>query len=640
MYKNTNKNTVKLPDNNGQNIPLNNLNISLIGGVSCGKSTFVNALFCNELAQSSIKRTTMCPTIFIENKELDFDEKEIYNQIKAKNMEIIKETENGYVYDECKELVYNVGKLDINLTDEFLVNIYDIPGLNDARTKTTYYQYLKDNFHKFNIIVFLIDIHSGLNTADEIDMLRLITNSTKEIKNNFNKNVYTLVIVNKADDMQMKIDDTNDINNTNETSGREILYLDDELNEMFEQVNLTVKSEFEKINISEHLIDIIPLCGLDSYLYRMIKKYGSAYELKDADILKIGVNQMGKKFNKKTKINQRSEVLNIIQDLTFVDDMIKLSGFDGFEKSLFNFLNSNYMIKDLLISNLLLDINSYPPLSDIFENTTDITKLSNQVCFYIQKLDKFKQIDETIYTYYLNNIYKDMNDGIKNFIDNTNNSIHWFKEYYDTISSQIIDKYFNTIKSDELYPEYLKKKIFQDVIDTFTSKKITILMFINNIELCMKSKVLKLKEDTKENNIDEGIITIEDILGALMCNFYDKNTFLIKPNEIPLLINNLNIIIFFYLKNKHFMEKFLRFILLNIINNDIDKRDILLKKKMFFDINQEVVMSNYLMFIISSKHTESNILSSNIFIEGFNMKYELLDEYKFEQFYIDFLKKE
>jgi predicted GTPase len=639
MYKNTNKNTVKIPDNNGQNIPLNNLNISLIGGVSCGKSTFVNALFCNELAQSSIKRTTMCPTIFIENKELDFDEKEIYNQIKAKNMEIIKETENGYVYDECKELVYNVGKLDINLTDKFLVNIYDIPGLNDARTKTTYYQYLKDNFHKFNIIVFLIDIHSGLNTADEIDMLRLITNSTKEIKNNFNKNVYTLVIVNKADDMQMKTDDTNDtndINNTNETSGREILYLDDELNEMFEQVNLTVKSEFEKINISEHLIDIIPLCGLDSYLYRMIKKYGSTYELKDADILKIGVNQMGKKFNKKTKINQRSEVLNIIQDLTFVDDMIKLSGFDGFEKSLFNFLNSNHMIKDLLISNLLLDINSYPLLSDIFGNTTDITKLSNQVSFYIQKLDKFKQIDETIYTYYLNNIYKDMNDGIKNFIDNTNNSIHWFKEYYDTISSQIIDKYFNSIKSDELYPEYLKKKIFQDVIDTFTSKKITILMFINNIELCMKSNVLKLKE----NNIDEGIITIEDILGALMSNFYDKNTFLIKPNEIPLLINNLNIIIFFYLKNKHFMEKFLRFILLNIINNDIDKRDILLKKKMFFDINQEVVMSNYLMFIISSKHTESNILSSKIFIEGFNIKNELSDEYKFEQFYIDFLKKE
>ena len=636
MHKNTNKNTVKIQDNNDQNIPLNNLNISLIGGVSCGKSTFVNALFCNELAQSSIKRTTMCPTIFIENKELDFDEKEIYNQIKAKNMEIIKETENGHVYDECKELVYNVGKLDINLTDEFLVNIYDIPGLNDARTKTTYYQYLKDNFHKFNIIVFLIDIHSGLNTADEIDMLRLITNSTKEIKNNFNKNVYTLVIVNKADDMQMKTDDTNDTNDTNETSGREILYLDDELNEMFEQVNLTVKSEFEKINISEHLIDIIPLCGLDSYLYRMIKKYGSTYELKDADILKIGVNQMGKKFNKKTKINQRSEVLNIIQDLTFVDDMIKLSGFDGFEKSLFNFLNSNHMIKDLLISNLLLDINSYPLLSDIFGNTTDITKLSNQVSFYIQKLDKFKQIDETIYTYYLNNIYKDMNDGIKYFIDNTNNSIHWFKEYYDKISSQIIDKYFNSIKSDELYPEYLKKKILQDVIDTFTSKKITILMFINNIELCMKSNVLK----SKENNIDEGIITIEDILGALMSNFYDKNTFLIKPNEILLLINNLNIIIFFYLKDKHFMEKFLRFILLNIINNDIDKRDILLKKKMFFDINQEVVMSNYLMFIISSKHTESNILSSKIFIEGFNIKNELSDEYKFEQFYIDFLKKE
>ena len=628
MNEHENKKTVRIQDDK-RSIPLINLNISLIGGVSCGKSTFVNALFCNELAQSSIKRTTMCPTVFIENKELDFNEKEIYNQIKAKNMEMIKETENGHVYDECEELVYNVGKLDINLTNEFLVNIYDIPGLNDARTKNTYYQYLKDNFHKFNIIVFLIDIHSGLNTADEMDMLRLITNSTKEIKNNFNKNVYTLVIVNKADDMQMKTDETNE---------REILYLDDELNEMFEQVNLTVKSEFEKINISEHLIDIIPLCGLDSYLYRMIKKYGSAYELKDADILKIGVNQMGKKFSKKTKVNQRSEVLNIIQDITFVDDMIKLSGFDGFEKSLFNFLNSNDIIKDLLISNLLLDINSYPPLCDVFENTTDMTKLKKNVSFYIKKLDKFKQIDEKIYIYYLNMIYNSMNNGIKNFIDNTNKSIDWFKEYYDNISGQIIDKYFISIKSDETYPEYFKNKIVKEVIDTFTSKKITISTFNNNIELCIKSKVLKLKK-IKEDNLDEGIIEIEDILNALMSNLYEKNAFVIKTYDIQFLINNISTIILYYLKDNYCMEKFIRFILINIINNDIDKRDVLLKKKMFFDIHHEVIMSNYLMFIISSKHSDNNILSSKIFIEGFNMKNELLDEYIFEKFYIDFLKK-
>ena len=129
--------------------------------------------------------------------------------------------------------------------------------------------------------------------------------------------------------MQIKID---------EKTGREILYIDDELNEMFEQVKLTVNSEFAKSGVSKNLIDIIPLCGIDAYLYRMIKKYSADFELKDSDILKIGINQMGKKFSKKPKEDQRKDVLNIVKDVSFVDDMVKLSGFEGFEKTMYSFL--------------------------------------------------------------------------------------------------------------------------------------------------------------------------------------------------------------------------------------------------------------------------------------------------------------
>jgi proline dehydrogenase len=40
-----------------------------------------------------------------------------------------------------------------------------LPGLD------IYYSYLEAKFVHFNLIIFLVDIHSGLNTSDEIDIL-------------------------------------------------------------------------------------------------------------------------------------------------------------------------------------------------------------------------------------------------------------------------------------------------------------------------------------------------------------------------------------------------------------------------------------------------------------------------------------
>jgi len=53
--------------------PADNINICFVGGVSTGKSTILNAIFCEELTQCKIKRTTMVPTIYIENESNPFN---------------------------------------------------------------------------------------------------------------------------------------------------------------------------------------------------------------------------------------------------------------------------------------------------------------------------------------------------------------------------------------------------------------------------------------------------------------------------------------------------------------------------------------------------------------------------------------
>jgi GTP-binding protein EngB required for normal cell division len=265
-------------------IPVDNINICIVGGVSTGKSTILNSIFCEKLSECKIKRTTMVPTVYIENESIIDSPEQIFTKIEQKNKEIIEKTEKGIpvTEQEYAELQFNVGKLDINIIPDSYVNVYDIPGLNDARTKAEYYEYLERNFFKFNLIVFIVDIHSGLNTSDEADILRFIADHTRNQLDKNQKKIYTLVVVNKADDMQLK-----------EGGKNGELEIVGELDEMFKQVQNAVISEFKAKNIADHLVGdgVIPLCAIDSYLYRMTKKHGANFKLTDEQILKIGINR-------------------------------------------------------------------------------------------------------------------------------------------------------------------------------------------------------------------------------------------------------------------------------------------------------------------------------------------------------------
>ena len=81
-----------------QKVPSQNLNLCFVGCVSTGKSMLLNALFCEQLSQCKIKRTTMVPAIFIENEKENeniISSEEIFKQIEEKNTEIIEKTESG-----------------------------------------------------------------------------------------------------------------------------------------------------------------------------------------------------------------------------------------------------------------------------------------------------------------------------------------------------------------------------------------------------------------------------------------------------------------------------------------------------------------------------------------------------------------
>jgi len=138
-------------------LPIDNLNICLVGCVSSGKSTILNTMFCEDLTQTKIKRTTMIPCIFIESIDKCSSIEHINNEISIINNKLIKKSETSKTdSDDYTPLIFQVGKLDIERNNSSkLLTIFDIPGLNDARTKNIYYNYLQETFSVFNIIIFM-----------------------------------------------------------------------------------------------------------------------------------------------------------------------------------------------------------------------------------------------------------------------------------------------------------------------------------------------------------------------------------------------------------------------------------------------------------------------------------------------------
>ncbi len=584
-------------------VPLDNINLCFVGGVSTGKSTILNSIFCEELTQCKIKRTTMVPTIYIENDKAHIKPEEIYSIISDKNKEIIERTEAGekISFDKYKELVFNVGKLDVNILEGSYVNVYDIPGLNDARTKDIYYKYLENNFKKFNLIVFIVDLHSGLNTSDEMEIVNFITNNTRDIKEQ--KNIYTLVVVNKADDMQL-VDDE--------------LELTGELSEMYDQVEKTIKTEFERKGIENNLIGIVPLCAIDSYLYRMVEKHGDKFKLTPEQILKIGINEQGKRFSTKKPVDQAQIVYEKLGDKEFVNTMIQLSGFSKFVSLLHKFLNENGVSKHIRISNLLQQLEGLPmpkiqsPCSysntlcgskQSLENLTSTIKRI-KVYLSIEKIDKeqSKQLMRSLYDsimIMLNNLWT------KNQVSSV---LDWFQSY-KYLYDNLLNIYFTDFIETK-YPKNLVEKLVAKICSELNTKSYSLKVFYTDIEL-----IKELDIYTKE--------TVNLLIKNILTNTRKERT-ITNDNDF-----NLEPLFEDFKRLGVNISKLLRFIIINHINTSNEPSANLFIKQMIYKKYNEIPIYLY----ITNKLHNSNI-EFDYYVDGLSEDECDKPEHKLDIYYL------
>lgn len=448
---------------------ITNITIAVIGTVSSGKSTLLNSLFLEEFTSMDISRNTMIPQIYheLENNKTKIvkEAKQINKEISEKNKEIKDKTNDPKynIKDDMIPMEFYIHKLkEFKICKkDILMSFYDIPGLNDNKNHTEYYNYVKTNFDKFDVILYLVDLVHGLNTKDEIDLLNFVS------KYAMRSNKFVIPIINKSDDMTMK-DGAFECNPE---------YFKNYENIIQELNNFSIKypnPKFQK-----------PLLysARESYTYRMLVK-DPDFELSESIKDIIGFNEMGKRYYRLSKEERAIKFKEIVTNTDFLMTMIKMSGFYYLVdvlKDVLNETNQKNICEDKLIS-------LYQNLNNITEiNSNNIIKIFDEFTNICVGKNKFNnifgcdtQIDENEF---VNNKYDLMianidNKDIQNLMDLNKCleiiSTHEYNKYIGNKISNDIEKNKESIYNYyvEFYEPELSLGELIDILDKFKSHQI------------------------------------------------------------------------------------------------------------------------------------------------------------------------
>lgn len=370
--------------------------IGIFGTVSSGKSTLINSIFAKQLSQMNIRRTTMTPQVYIfdsESKKFD-GHTHILTQNEEMNRKFQNEVWDGRTINEFHSL-FPTDFLPRNPNLRF--QLYDLPGLNDQSTSHIYMTWARANFHLFDCVILVIDVNSGLNTSDEINICELVLSKMAE-----KKHVNLIVLVNKCDEMEIQ-------------NGKHIICHQEREAIYNEQIIPTLDRLKQKFGIEESRCHIIKFCSRNAFIYRTIQHNNLTnarahldenhmndmiqLELSRSEYLRLSASA------KKNKINSLIERLK--KDKQTYDENMQYSGFVNLREALNEVVNNPRIVQ--------------PFYEKIIREQIEKDKITREECFenlvIVNKLvldDEFKAyLAQSIINFYVENFYNHYSFQIK-----------------------------------------------------------------------------------------------------------------------------------------------------------------------------------------------------------------------------------
>ena len=438
---------------------INQISVALIGNVSSGKSTLLNAMTTHKYSDMKLKRTTTIPQVYVESTS-GFSEYKIYEKNKKKN------SENSGKLDKCAEIIHSIGKFtDFIHLEKCQLRVYDLPGLNDSKAEKAYYQYLDKNFSGYDIIICVVDITSSFSTSGEMKMLEYL-------KNNLGGHQKIMFALNKCDNM--------DYAKKNYGYG---------LNE--EYVDL-IKTSEKIIKKAIPAARVFPISAEDAFIYRMYNKNPSA-KLDISHLNKFGMNERGRKFLKMNDSEKRKSISRLMKSVDY-DKMLIDTGFMELIKTLKQLCHEDHIIMHHL--NKYISLKVITSEEDCANFVKTVEKFL-ELCNYSDDRDELTDIlyfdDCEIYEK-IKKFYAQENKTIKELIDIHNKSCKTKWNCYALLTN-IIDS-----KLDILIKEVLVSNSLREILPTLsflTSEKISSYKFDVVKKIVINSKKILIRRSIK-----------------------------------------------------------------------------------------------------------------------------------------------
>lgn len=178
------------------------LNIFLVGEVSSGKSSFLNALAGGIISNSSLQRETT------NIQEYQFDE-----NAHEDNISIISTTleqqhyKNEAIRKNISKIKSDITKVENKIKSDIFhnINMFDFPGLNDIddRDSNIFMTMIKDNIELADMVIYITTSERAFNSNSELNHFIEVYNIVKS-QNDNGKYVDLVVVVNKYDNINDK----------------------------------------------------------------------------------------------------------------------------------------------------------------------------------------------------------------------------------------------------------------------------------------------------------------------------------------------------------------------------------------------------------------------------------------------------